>query len=617
MRIRGRKRTSPLSLVGLMLAVLGTVLSLFAGPARAAEYWVNQNDRDIYFTVTSPETIVLRTYAQQYGIDSMLWLYNPSGDLVAQNDDHYGLDSYISYAAQPGIYRMRAGVCCGDPNRWYGNSYRVEATAAVTDGPSSTTTTTTSTSTTTTTIAPYLGAPRNVSVVNSGNGVIVSWDPPDSGNRDPERYAVMWSCDGCQGRSVSSVSTSVSIPYTSIDDSGPIGQNFTFRVRSDNDTLSLYSAWTEGETLRVGPAVPSSSHSGGGCGPYYSRLVLASANGGAVWGSNPYTDDSDFSVAAVASGIAEPGEWVVIEPYWVDNYQFYPGSTRNGVTTSEWGSSWCGYYIKAAGTPTPTSTTTTSTTTTSTTTTLPPTTTTSTSTTTTEPATTTTTTSSSIPETPTTSQPEPTTSLPPETTPETVPPTTEPSTTTTSTVPPTRNVTTTTRPPTTTTEVPLAPTTLPPTTTTSLPEPAPEPEDEEEAPSVKDDPKVLETLTDMGFSEEEVEAIAENADDLVDQGFSPEQAVAIAAEAQSIVQEGFSEEDALRVAVEDASPLAQTLGKSTRVKAQIGPISLKIVVTPTERRSIIAVGATMVFGGATILSGSSVSSQPSATRRET
>ena len=134
---------------------------------------------------------------------------------------------------------------------------------------------------------------------------------------------------------------------------------------------------------------------------------------------------------------------------------------------------------------------------------------------------------------------------------------------------------------------------------------------------MKDDPKVLETLTDMGFSEEEVEAIAENADDLVDQGFSPEQAVAIAAEAQSIVQEGFSEEDALRVAVEDASPLAQTLGKSTRVKAQIGPISLKIVVTPTERRSIIAVGATMVFGGATILSGSSVSSQPSGTRRET
>lgn len=132
---------------------------------------------------------------------------------------------------------------------------------------------------------------------------------------------------------------------------------------------------------------------------------------------------------------------------------------------------------------------------------------------------------------------------------------------------------------------------------------------------MKDDPKVVETLTDMGFSASEVEKIAENADDLVDQGFSPEQAVAIAAEAQTIVQEGFSEEDALRVAVEDASPLAQKLGKSTRVKAKIGPISLRIVVTPTERRSIIAVGATMVFGGATILSGSSVSSTASTDRR--
>ena len=115
-------------------------------------------------------------------------------------------------------------------------------------------------------------------------------------------------------------------------------------------------------------------------------------------------------------------------------------------------------------------------------------------------------------------------------------------------------------------------------------------------------------MADMGFSEEEVGNIAENADSLIAEDFTPEQAVAIAAEAQTIVQEGFSEEDALRVAVEDTSPLAGTLGKSTRVKVGIGPVSLKIVVTPTERRSIIAVGATMVFGGATILSGSSVSS---------
>ena len=604
MRIGRRKKTSPLSLVGAVVVVLGFFLSMFPSPAMASEFWVNQGDRDLYFTVTTAETLVFRTYAQQYGIDSMLWLYNQDGQTVAQNDDYFGLDSYISYPAQPGIYRLRAGVCCGNPNAWYGTSYRVSTSTEPTSVPS---TTTTSTSTTTTTVPPTIGEPRNMSVTNSGNGVNVSWDAPNTGNTQPERYAVMWRCQGCQGRVVPTTNTSVFIPYTTIDDDGPIGQDFTFMVRSDNDTLSLYSSWTAGETVYVGPVVPTTGHSGGGCGPYYPRLVLGRASGGPVWGSNPYTDDSDFSVAAVNAGIVQAGEWVVIEPYWVNNYQSYGGSNENGTSTSDWGSSWCGYYIKASGTPTPTSTTTTSTTTTS-----QPT------TTTTEPERTTTTTSTVPEETTTTSQPEPTTSQPTTTSPAPPETTEPPTTTTTSTVPPTRNVTTTTRPEpttTTTTEVRSATTTLPATTTTQVPEPASNKEDETPAPSVMDDPKVVELLEDMGFSEEEVQNIGENADALVEDGFTPEQALAIAAEAEEILQEGFSEEDALRVAVEDSSPLAATLGKSTRVKAKIGPISLRIVVTPTERRSIIAVGATMVFGGATILSGSSVSSAAAPGRR--
>lgn len=512
MRIRGRKRTSPLSFVGLLLAVLGTVLSLFPDTAMATEYWVSGNDRDIYFTVTSEETIVLRTYAAEYGIDSMLWLYDPSGQIVAQNDDWFGLDSYISYPAQPGIYRMRAGVCCGDPDRWYGNQYRVDASATMTEGPSGTTTSTSSTTTT---------------------------NPPPAGVEIPESGAVLVELDEGNGVTVSA----------------PEGYRFSAVLFASYGT-----PYRSGNQLFIGECHSRSSE----------QVVSSLATG-----------TTSFGISADNGVFGDPCGGTYKNFKALISYEPDPDYTT-----------------------TTTSTTTTSTTTTST---VPP------STTTTEPETTTTTTQPVTTESPTTSLPVTTTPEPSTTTPETVPPTTEPSTTTT--VPPTRNVTTTTRPPTTTTEVPVVTTTLPPTTTTSLPQPAADPKDETPTPSVKDDPKVVETLTDMGFSASEVEKIAENADDLVDQGFSPEQAVAIAAEAQTIVQEGFSEEDALRVAVEDASPLAQKLGKSTRVKAKIGPISLRIVVTPTERRSIIAVGATMVFGGATILSGSSVSSTASTDRR--
>jgi len=525
MRIGRRKGGSPLAAVGVLLGMTGALLSLFATPVRASEFWVTQNDRDLYFTVTTAETLVFRTYAQQYSIDSMLWLYNQDGQAVAQNDDYFGLDSYISYAAQPGIYRLRAGVCCGNPNAWYGNSYRVSTDTEPTTAPSTTTSTSTSTSTTststTTTTIPSVPIPASGTILVEAN----------------------------EGASLTV--------------SAPEGRRFTSVLFASYGNPSV----VEGSLVR------------GSC----------------------HAQSSEQVVQSLASGVSS---------FRID--------VDNGTFGDPCGGTYKNFLALIAHeadpdyTTTTTSTTTTSTTTTSTTTTSQPT------TTTTEPERTTTTTSTVPEETTTTSQPEPTTSQPATTSPAPPETTEPPTTTTTSTVPPTRNVTTTTRPEpttTTTTEVRSATTTLPATTTTQVPEPAADEEDETPAPSVMDDPKVVELLEDMGFSEEEVQNIGENADELVADGFTPEQALAIAAEAEEILKEGFSEEDALRVAVEDASPLAETLGKSTRVKAKIGPISLRIVVTPTERRSIIAVGATMVFGGATILSGSSVSSAAAPGRR--
>lgn len=173
----------------------------------------------------------------------------------------------------------------------------------------------------------------------------------------------------------------------------------------------------------------------------YDTITVTGRMTGAVWGSNPYTDDSNFGVAAVHAGLIAVGETAEIEPYDVEYYSSYPGSTANGITTNDWSSGWCGYKIRLVVPPT-TTTTTSSTTTTTTTTTLPP-----------------STTTSEAPqaETTTTTEPQTTTT---ETTSTTLPPTT---TTTSTTIKPPPSVTSTTEKPLETTT-----TTPPPQTTTTL-----------------------------------------------------------------------------------------------------------------------------------------------------
>lgn len=142
------------------------VLSIFPISSAKAEpvTYTATGANDLWFTYTEPSDFKVRTYAQQYGIDSMLWLYDANGVLLAQNDDFFGLDSWLEVAVQPGSYRLRTGVCCGNPDAWYGTSYTVELNTTPTNIPETTTTwpeTTTSTTSTTTstTTAPTTTVP--------------------------------------------------------------------------------------------------------------------------------------------------------------------------------------------------------------------------------------------------------------------------------------------------------------------------------------------------------------------------------------------------------------------------------------------------------------------------
>lgn len=134
----------------LLIAV--AIFPVSTARAEAVTYTVT-GANDLWFTYTEPSDFKVRTYAWEYSIDSMLWLYDANGVLLAQNDDYFGLDSWIEIPVQPGSYRLRTGVCCGNPDAWYGTSYRVELNTTPTNAPETTTTwpeTTTSTTTTTT-----------------------------------------------------------------------------------------------------------------------------------------------------------------------------------------------------------------------------------------------------------------------------------------------------------------------------------------------------------------------------------------------------------------------------------------------------------------------------------
>lgn len=85
------------------------------------------------------------------------------------------------------------------------------------------------------------------------------------------------------------------------------------------------------------------------CSVLSNITVTGKLVGGSVRGINPYTEDSDWAVAAVHAGICAPGETVEIERYDPGNYAPYTSSFQNQVLSSEWKNDKCGYRIRLAG----------------------------------------------------------------------------------------------------------------------------------------------------------------------------------------------------------------------------------------------------------------------------
>jgi len=109
-------------------------------------------------------------------------------------------------------------------------------------------------------------------------------------------------------------------------------------------TSSDYGSWdssivfdapgTLAKSLGGAPLCPVTYNANPG---FTGNCTCDAGRGGPVWGTNPYTDDSAVCSAAIHAGVIGSGGGVIhLSP--APGQSRYAGSTRNGFTTSDYGS---------------------------------------------------------------------------------------------------------------------------------------------------------------------------------------------------------------------------------------------------------------------------------------
>lgn len=77
----------------------------------------------------------------------------------------------------------------------------------------------------------------------------------------------------------------------------------------------------------------------------FGNNITTSFSGGSIWGSNPYSSDSDVRTAAIHAGVLTPGQTGIVYIYMINGLSYYSGVTKNGISSST-KQAWNGsYYI--------------------------------------------------------------------------------------------------------------------------------------------------------------------------------------------------------------------------------------------------------------------------------
>lgn len=75
-------------------------------------------------------------------------------------------------------------------------------------------------------------------------------------------------------------------------------------------------------------------------GASFTVSCPADCQGGSIWGTDTYTTDSSVCMAGIHAGIITKEKGGAVKVTVVKSLETYTGSERNGITTSNWGTSW-------------------------------------------------------------------------------------------------------------------------------------------------------------------------------------------------------------------------------------------------------------------------------------
>ncbi len=72
-------------------------------------------------------------------------------------------------------------------------------------------------------------------------------------------------------------------------------------------------------------------------GDVFYYIVTGKSHGGTVWGSNPYTFDSDLALSATHAGILKPRERGIVKVEIIEKLPGYEGTTENKIRSIDYG----------------------------------------------------------------------------------------------------------------------------------------------------------------------------------------------------------------------------------------------------------------------------------------
>ncbi|MBN2079235.1 MAG: hypothetical protein JW838_09735 [Spirochaetes bacterium] len=75
-------------------------------------------------------------------------------------------------------------------------------------------------------------------------------------------------------------------------------------------------------------------------GASFTVSCPADCQGGSIWGTDTYTTDSSVCMAGIHAGVITKEKGGAVKVTVVKSLETYTGSERNGITTSNWGTSW-------------------------------------------------------------------------------------------------------------------------------------------------------------------------------------------------------------------------------------------------------------------------------------